>query len=114
MGKKRPGSRAQAKLGKRRQARWKPGMIYAVPLADGSFGIAQAGKAMGGYINVIYVALFAARYPTIPAAPVKLSRTSAVSLTATWRQSLNRGEWFSLGWAAEVFKKSAFPNERFA
>jgi hypothetical protein len=87
-------------------------MMYAVPLTDGSFGIAQAGEAM--WPNVIYVALFVDRYRETPAAPPLLKAASAVSLAATWRQALNRGEWLSLAWAAEVFKKAEFPNERFS
>jgi hypothetical protein len=36
-------------------------MVYAVPLADGSFGVAQAGEVQAPFIKVIYVALFAER-----------------------------------------------------
>src|SRR5258706_5398224 len=89
---------------KRKQSRWKPGTVYAVPLTDRSFGIAQAGEAQAPFVNVIYVALFADRYTHIPDAVPALERDSAVSLTATWRQALNRGEWLSLGVAPEIFK----------
>jgi hypothetical protein len=87
-------------------------MTYAVPLADGSFGIAQAGDAM--WTNVIYVALFSDRLTEIPTGPLEISRASAVCLSATWRQSLNRGDWPSIALHSEIFAKSAFPNERFA
>ena len=99
---------------KRKQSRWKPGTVYAVPLRDGSFGIAQAGEAQGALVNVIYVALFSDRYTRIPDEVPALERESAVSLVATWRQALNRGEWLSVGVAQELFKKSEFPNERYA
>jgi hypothetical protein len=99
---------------KRKQSRWKPGTVYAVPLTDGSFGIAQAGETQGEFVNVIYVALFADRYMHLPNEVPPLKRDSAVSLWATWRQALNRGEWLSLGVAPEIFKKSEFPNERYA
>jgi hypothetical protein len=99
---------------KRKQSRWKPGTIYAVPLNDGSFGIAQAGETQGSLINVIYVALFSDRYTRIPDEVPALKRDSAVSLIATWRRALNRGEWLSLGVAPELFKKAEFPNERYA
>jgi len=89
-------------------------MVYAVPLTDGSFGIAQAGEAQGPFVNVIYVALFADRYTHMPDKVLDLKRGSALSLTATWRQALNRGEWPSLGVAPEMFKTSEFPNERYA
>lgn len=89
-------------------------MVYAVPLADGSFGVAQAGEAQGPFVNVIYVVLFAERYTHIPDQVPTMNRDSAVSLVATWRQALNRGEWISLGVASEIFRKSEFPNERYA
>jgi hypothetical protein len=97
---------------KRKQSRWKPGMTYAVPLIDGSFGIAQAGEAM--WPNIVYVALFADRCPALPTIPVPLDARTAIALSATWRQALNRGEWLSLTIQPEVFRKSDFPNERFA
>ncbi len=87
-------------------------MVYAVPLPDGSFGVAQAVAAM--MVNVIYAALFSDRL----SAPLSIGylprRTSAIALTATWRQALNRGEWTALGVAPLVFQKSEFPNEQFA
>jgi hypothetical protein len=89
-------------------------MVYAVPLADGSFGVAQVGEVQGPFIKVIYVALFAERYAHLPDEVPSLNSESAVSLVATWVQSLNRGEWISLGVAPEIFKKSEFPNEEYA
>jgi hypothetical protein len=94
------------------KARWKPGMVYAVPLEDGSFGLAQAIDAMA--VNIIYVGVFSDRFPSLPPSPPGLSPSSAVALLATWRQALNRGEWSSLGVAAPAFKKGHFPNERFS
>ena len=99
---------------KRKQSPWKPGMTYAVPLVDGSFGIAQAGEAMGDLVNVIYVALFADRFPALPTMPLPLDARTAIALSATWRQDLNRGKWLSLTVQPEVFRRSDFPNERFA
>lgn len=87
-------------------------MTYAVPLSDGSFGIAQAGDAM--MTNVIYVVLFKNRLAGLPDDPPHLQRRAAVALSATWRHALNRGDWPSLKQVPEVFLKSDFPNERFA
>jgi hypothetical protein len=87
-------------------------MTYAVPLSDGSFGIAQAGEAM--MTNVIYVALFSNRLPVLSDRPPELERQSAVALSATWRRALNRGDWPSLQQIPEAFHKADFPNERFA
>ena len=75
--------------------RYKPGMVYAVPLGDGSFGVAQAGVPM--FPTVIYVALFLDRFETVPATPPALEQSKLVSLTATWRKNLNKGEWVPLG-----------------
>jgi hypothetical protein len=96
----------------RKRILWAPGATYAVPLTDGSFGLAQAVDAM--MENVIYVALFADRFSELPVGPPPLRRESIVSLTATWRQHLNRGDWPFLGQASLCVGKSAFPNERFA
>jgi len=78
-----------------KRPRYKPGMVYAVPLADGSFGVAQAGGSM--FSTVIYVALFLDRFEAAPATPPALDHSKLVSLTATWRKNLNRGEWVPLG-----------------
>jgi hypothetical protein len=43
-----------------------------------------------------------------------LGGMDVATLTATWRQPLNRGEWLCLGVAPEIFRKSEFPNERYA
>ena len=75
--------------------RYKPGMVYAVPLADGSFGLAQAGGSM--FPTVIYVALFLERFEAVPAIPPALDESRLASLTATWRKNLNKGEWVPLG-----------------
>ena len=87
-------------------------MVFAVPLPDGSFGLAQAVDAM--MVNIIYVALFSDRFPGLPQSTVAPRTSSAVALSATWRQHLNRGDWPSIGVAPPVFKKAQFPAERFA
>lgn len=92
-----------------KRPRYKPGMVYAVPLADGTFGIAQAGAAM--WPQVIYVALYADRLESLPTAAPPLSRANAVSLAATWKKQLNRGPWIPLGVANEVATLAEFPNE---
>jgi hypothetical protein len=96
----------------RKRILWTPGATYAVPLTDGSFGLAQAIDAM--MENVIYVALFADRFSELPVSAPPLRRESIVSLTATWRQHLNRGDWRFLGKTSLCAPKSAFPNEQFA
>ena len=92
--------------------RYKPGMVYAVPLSDGSFGIAQAGSAM--WPNVIYIALYADRYDELPTSTPPLSRLRAISLSATWKKDLNKGTWVPLGIREEEHKLAEFPNEAHA
>ncbi|MCC8561297.1 hypothetical protein, partial [Xanthomonas perforans] len=78
-----------------RRPSYKPGMVYAVPLVDGSFGLAQAGSPM--FPNVIYVALFLDLFLALPTEIPRLDASRVISLTATWRKNLNRGEWIPLG-----------------
>jgi len=92
--------------------RYKPGMVYAVPLVDGTFGLAQAGEAM--LPNVIYVALYLDRYPDVPAGVPSMQRENIVSLVATWKKNLNKGAWLPLGIATQAAARHEFPNEAVA
>ena len=89
-------------------------MVYAVPLSDGSYGIAQAGDTQGEFVNVIYVAMYCHRFLDLPTSIPDLTRDYVISLSSTWRQALNRGEWLSIGVAPETFNTSEFPNEQLA
>ena len=97
---------------RKKRTRWAPGVVYAVPLTDGSYGVAQAVDAM--MVNVIYVALFRSRLQSLPDASPSLSRSDVVALTATWRRDLENGDWPVLGSADLAVEKAEFPNERFA
>jgi len=92
-----------------KRPRYTPGMVYAVPLADGTFGIAQAGEAM--WPNVIYVALYLDRYPDVPADVPSLQRENVVSRVATWKKDLNKDTWLPLGVATQMAAPHEFPNE---
>ena len=70
-------------------------MTYAVPLADGSYALAQAGHAM--FPTVILVALFSEQFAALPAETPRIDQSRLISLTATWRKNLNKGEWVPLG-----------------
>lgn len=96
------------------QQRWKTGMVYAVPLVDGSYGIAQAAEAMTPFTKVIFVALLMDRYSEVPERVETLDRNNGVSLVTTWRRNLNRGDWISIAAALPVFQRTEFPAERFA
>ncbi|MGI2190292.1 hypothetical protein ACRN9V_02190 [Shewanella baltica] len=88
-------------------------MVYAVPLSDSTYGIAQANAIQSSFINIVYVAIFSDRFIEIPKASPVLTRESAICLRATWEQGLNRKEWKSIGIAPEAFDKSELPNERY-
>jgi hypothetical protein len=91
-------------------SRWKPGMVYGVPLRDGSFCFVQALAA--AMPTIIDLAVFSTRVDTLPERPPKLRRLDLVSLAATWRQALNRGDWAPLGACELVVDPSEHPNQR--
>jgi len=47
--------------------------------------------------TVICVALFLDRFQALPCEPPQLDESRLISLTATWRKDLNKGEWTPLG-----------------
>jgi hypothetical protein len=83
-------------------------MVYAVPLTDGTYGYVQAVSA--AMVNVIDVAVFSTRSTSLPKAAPKLDRSDVISLSATWRQDLNSGEWAALGVATLVVAAREMPN----
>ena len=87
-------------------------MVFAIPLEDGTFGIAQAIDSM--LENVIYVAIFSNRYEALPKNINHLDKDAVISLNATWKQDLNNGTWAKICVLPPVVKKSDFPNEKFA
>lgn len=93
-----------------KRSRWKPGFVYAVPLADGSFGIAQAVAPVGTW--AVDLALFANRINELPDEPPLLDRANVVSIQATWRTILNGGWWAKLGVAPLVVQPDECPNQQ--
>src|SRR5688572_10032996 len=92
-----------------KRSRWGPGMLYAVPLVDGTFGYAQAISEAAP--NVTDIAVLCRRSSQLPSAPPKVERGEVISLTATWRQDLNNGKWAALGVAALTVPPSEMPNQ---
>lgn len=92
--------------------RYKPGMVYAVPLADGSFGLAQAGNPM--FPTVIYVALFLDRFLVLPSETPRLDPSQVISLTGTWRKNLNKGIWMPLGISEQTLGLLNHPTQALA
>jgi hypothetical protein len=93
-----------------KRSRWQSGMVYAIPLSDGSFCFAQAAAA--AMANVIDIAILARRVHELPSHVPDLSRQEVVALGATWRQHLNRGQWHAIGISASIVPIEEFPNQR--
>jgi len=93
-----------------KRSKWSPGMVYAVPLSDGSYGFAQAiSEAM---VNVIDVVVLRTRSTSLPTAPPSVSTADVISLWATWRQDLNSGDWAALGVSIPVVEATDMPNQK--
>ncbi len=97
---------------KYKRSRWKQGSVYAIPLADGSFGICQAIDSM--MKNIIYIAVFSYHFDEVPTEIPSLKKEDILSLGATWRQHLNNGSWATIGVTDPIVEKRDFPNEAFA
>lgn len=95
-----------------RRSRWKPGTVYGIPLADGSFGIGQSIDAM--WESVIYIAVFSYHFDRLPVAPPHLEAEDILSLGAVLRPDLNNGSWATIGIAEPIVGKQDFPNEAFS
>jgi len=85
-------------------------MVYAVPLLDGSFCFAQA--IADALPTVIDIAIFHTRTDHLPTAPPVLRRSDVISLSATWRQALNRGDWAALGVTDLLVDRLDMPNQK--
>ena len=96
----------------RRRVKWIPGLVFALPLADESWGVGQTADLM--WPNVGYCALFSARIQTLDEGLPDLSRKSLVALLAVTRHGLALGYWPVLSTSAALFSKADFPNERLA
>jgi hypothetical protein len=85
------------------------GMVYAMPLVDGSYCYAQAiSSSMSVVVNL---AVFKVRTTTLLSSPPDLLKHDAIAFTATWRRSLNRGDWAALGVHALIVEPTMHPNE---
>jgi len=93
-----------------KRSRWKPGFVYAVPLADRSFGIAQAIAPVETW--AVDLALFSSRFAELPRELPLLDRSDVVSIQATWRPVLNGGWWAKLGAAPLVVRPEECPNQQ--
>jgi hypothetical protein len=94
-----------------KRAKWVPGLVVAVPLADGSWGVGQTAELM--WPNIGYCALFSARIPQLEAPVPTFARTNLVALLAVDRYGVTSGEWPVLATGPALFPKADFGNERF-
>ena len=96
----------------RRRVKWVPGLIFAVPLTDRSWGVGQTSELMMPHWG--YCALFSERLPSLDAAVPRPTKKDLVALLAVARQGLASGYWPVIGTGPAVFGKAEFPNERLA
>jgi hypothetical protein len=96
---------------KRKRAKWAAGLVVAVPLADGSWGVGQTAELM--WPNVGYCAFFSIRILQIETLVPSFARTDLVALLAVDRFGVTSGEWPVLAMGSSLFPKAAFGNERF-
>lgn len=93
-----------------KRSKWAPGMVYAVPLSDGTYGFAQAiSEAM---LNVIDVVILRTHSTSVPPVPPSIYAADVISLWATWRQDLNNGNWAALGVSLPIVEASDMPNQK--
>jgi hypothetical protein len=93
-----------------KRSRWKAGNIYALPLVDGSFGMAQATVATPGLAGVVNVAVFDYRCPSVAQCPSTVARERVIALLGTWRAEMNGGYWALVGRAEPCVSAEEFPN----
>jgi hypothetical protein len=94
-----------------KRVKWNNGAVFAVPLADGSFGVAQA---IDHWIpHAVYVALTNLRVKSTADPIPSLHRSKVISLLAVNDRALDFGEWKLLCEMPLLAARLDFPNERF-
>jgi len=95
-----------------KRVKWKNGYVYALPLTDGSYSVAQAIDSM--MPNIGYCAVFNYRFSCFPPSVPALNKRNIIALLAVTKVSIKIERWSILGEATLAAKKKDFPNERFA
>jgi hypothetical protein len=93
-----------------KKTRWRSGLVFALPLADGSFGLAQAIAPVQAW--AVDLALFSDRFLEIPTEVPSLQRANLISIHATWQRVLNGGHWATIGSAPCVITTDECPNQK--
>jgi hypothetical protein len=99
-------------MARRKRVKWDHGDLFAVPLADGSFGIVQAIDHW--MPHWVYTAVTNRRTKEIPATATLDGETRVIALIAVSDNGFDFGTFFRIGPAAPLARRKNFPNERFA
>jgi hypothetical protein len=97
----------------RNRVKWEHGDLFAVPLADGSFGVVQAvdhWMPEGG----VYAAVTDQRQATLPSVAALAPSARVIALIQVVDNAFDRGWFPRIGPAAALARRADFPNERFA
>ena len=98
-------------MARRKKVKWNYGDVFAVPLVDGSWSMGQAIGSM--MTHIVYCAFFDTRFQSLPSSPPLSPRPPIVALLATWKESLNFGDWPVVATSPLVVEVAEFSNERF-
>jgi hypothetical protein len=99
-------------MARKRKVTWEFGVVFAVPLPDGTFGVGQAIAAM--MANVSYCAFTRLRVGEIGGGVPSLLSTDVVSRVPVTREQLDYAAWPILGVAPLCCAKSDFAAEDYA
>ena len=100
-------------MARSKRIQWEHGDVFAVPLADGSFGVVQAVDQWtpeGG----VYVAVTDQRAESVPTVAVLDPNVRVIALMAVIDNAFDRGWFPRIGPAEPLVCRADFPNERFA
>ena len=94
----------------KRRLKWAPGELFAVPLTDGTFGIAQAIAPVSSY--AIDFALLKIRLAHLISLEVHPAEADVVGIMATWRTVVSGGRWAHVGQVSLLVPLETCPNQR--
>jgi Immunity protein 26 len=98
-----------AKSAFKRTLKWRQGDIFAVPLADRSFGFVQAIAPVMSH--AIDFAVLSTRADSPNAQHSELSTAAVIALHAAWRQAITGGHWGKVCSTESLISPSQCPNQ---
>jgi len=93
----------------KRTLKWQPGDVFVIPLADGSFGFAQAIAPV--MQHVIDFAFFSSKSDESIRIPEDLGPKTVIGIHATWRQAVTGGYWGKVGNTELCIAPEQCPNQ---